>query len=316
MLQQRSSDGIDDCKRDRFGSVSRIARAAAAVTSISYRSSVIGTTAFSIAVRLIGGSPGWSPSPRNPWRGNSVPLIMRRFFFLLMLVFMLTACGDRVGSATPAVSGPPDGGLIIDCEAVPLANPLFDIEGAEVPKSGHLRLTGAVDGVVQAGGQVQIAIWDEQSGPVTVRLGFARPMQIDLRTGTVVLIDYWQRQGFEGISRGIRISDDLGVVLIADDGDYGNAVLEDDLAPFTIAQTDAGCRNRENRPDDLNNFKLVVSAGEGSVELIHGATGELVTSSGEYVALALRSVARVGDVLWTDAPYEFTSFVIARVPIE
>ena len=248
--------------------------------------------------------------------GSSVPSVMRRVLFLMMVVFVMAACGDPVGSATPSGSGPSDSEPTIDCEAMPLPNPELDIAGAEVPASGHLRLTGEVDGIVQTGGQVEISLRDEQTGPVTLRLDFARPIRIDLLTGSVVDIDYWQRQGFEGIARGIRIRDDLGLVLIADDGDHGNAILEEDLAPFTVAQTDAGCRNRENRPSDLNNFKLVVSAGEGSIELIHGATGNLMMSSGKYTTLALRSVARAGEVVWTDAPYEFTSFVIARVPIE
>ena len=193
---------------------------------------------------------------------------------------------------------------------------MFGIEGADVPQSGHLALGGAVADIVQTGGRVEIALVDEMSREVTVRLEFARPVRIDLQTGSEVEIDYWRRQGFEGTADGIRIRDDSGLVLIADDGDYGNAIVGEDLAAFAVAQADAGCRNRDNAPDNLNNFKLVVSVGEGSVELTHGETASLTVLSRQYITLALRSVASVGDVFWTDAPTEHTSFVIARVPFE
>jgi hypothetical protein len=38
-----------------------------------------------------------------------------------------------------------------------------------------------------------------------------------------------------------------GLVLIVEDGDYANAIIGADLAPFTTSQTDLGCRNREPR---------------------------------------------------------------------
>jgi hypothetical protein len=243
-------------------------------------------------------------------------LIVRPVLLLVLSVLVSASCGEGVDSASTSPSAALGGRRNIDCEAAPLPNPVFDIQGAEVPKSGHLRLVGVLHGIAHTGGQVEISLRSEMPGQVIVRLDFARPVQLDLLTGSKVEIDYWELQGFEGAARGIRIRDDRGLVLIADDGDYGNAILEEDLAPFTVAQADAGCRNRENRPGDLNNFKLAVSAGDAPVELMHGETGSLMISSREYAILALRSVAGVGNVSWTDAPYEYTSFVIARVPIE
>lgn len=207
-------------------------------------------------------------------------------------------------------------GELIDCKATPLPNPAFEIDGAQMPESGPLRLTGEVDRIIQTDGHVELALIDEQSRSITVRMDLVRPIRVDLLQGTVVDLDYWRRQGFEGTAHGIRIRDDLGLVLVADDGDYGNAIPEEDFTPFTVAQTDAGCRNRENRPGDLNNFPLVVSSGQDSVQLIHGETGNLTSSLGNYTILVTRSVARVDDAIWTDAPHEFTSFVIARAPTE
>ena len=230
-----------------------------------------------------------------------VQLIMRRSLFLVLLVLASASCGVWRFS---------------DCNKVPLPIPVFEIEGAEGPESQHLQLNGEIVGTTQEEGRVEITVADEESGQRIVRLDLGRPVQIDLSTGSEVEIDFWQGQGFEGTARGIRISDDSGVVLIAEDGDYGNAIPEEGLAPFAVAQTDAGCRNHDNQINDYDNFKLVVSAGGDSVELIHGETDRLTKSSREYSVLALRSVASPDDVILIEAPYGYTSFVIAGVPVE
>ena len=149
---------------------------------------------------------------------------------------------------------------------------------------------------------------------MTVRIDLGQPVELDLSTGSEIEIDFWQTQGFEGTARGIRIGDGSGVVLIAEDGDYGNAIPEDDLAPFTVAQAAAGCRSHDNQIGDYDNFKLVVSAAGDSVELIHGEKGSLTSPFREYSVLALRSLVRPEDVFMTEAPFVYTSFVIARVP--
>ena len=101
-----------------------------------------------------------------------------------------------------------------------------------------------------------------------------------------------------------------------DDGAYGNAIRREDLAPFEVSQQDDGCRNRANQPGRLNNFWLLVRAGEASVKLIHRQSGDLAWKELTYRVVAIKSVARVGGVRWTDAPCEEFSFAIGRVPKE
>ncbi|MDH3307819.1 MAG: hypothetical protein OEO77_09915 [Acidimicrobiia bacterium] len=227
---------------------------------------------------------------------------MSRFSVLAFLV-VLAACGGPTGTASER---------LIDCERGPLAVPVFEIEGVDVPESGHVALAGPVEAITDGQGRIEIRLIDGTSGQATVRMEFPQSVQTDLQAGSVVEIDYWQRQGFEGTARGIRISDEAGIVLVADDGDYGNAVRVEDLAPFAVTLIDIGCRNRRNEPGDLNGFALAVSAGDDSVRLTHGQTGGLMVSSRQYTALAIRSVAAVDDAFWTDAPLEYTSFVIWR----
>lgn len=119
---------------------------------------------------------------------------------------------------------------------------------------------------------------------------------------------------FEGVAQGVRIRDDAGLVLIVEDGDYSNAITGADLAPFTISQTDLGCRNRENRPGDLNNFGLSITVDDTTVLVLPGERALIAANGHNYSVVSLRSTSRHSDVEWTDAPYTYTSYSISRSP--
>lgn len=221
-------------------------------------------------------------------------------------------------SAVGCSSGGGPGGA---CDAVPLAAPVFRFSGAtaseEEPLPGsnedsrwilESRTAESPDG------RSERLVLTHPCKGTSLTLTWTMPAKIpiDLRVGAWVEIGAWNRQGFEGTARGFRIDDERGPVLLVDDGAYGNAIRGDDLAPFSVAQEDMGCRNRRNTPDDLNNFLLVVSAGAPLVKLVHGQSAELEAGGAVYTVLAVRSTSRVGDVRWTDAPYDYKSFVIAR----
>lgn len=205
-----------------------------------------------------------------------------------------------------------------DGEAKALPKPKIALQGKIDENAEHIHLAGKVLEVrsIEKEGSHQVDIEDGEKGKVTLTLQVPSALPIDLSQGREVEVDVWSRLGFGGTARGVRITDADGVVLLADDGGYGNAIRREDLAPFEISQEDAGCRNRANQPGDLNNFWLVVRAGEASVKLIQGQSGDLACKERTYRVVAIESVARVGDVRWTDAPYEEVSFAIARVPKE
>lgn len=138
--------------------------------------------------------------------------------------------------------------------------------------------------------------------------------RIDLAPGRHVSIDFRRNQGFEGEARGLRIVDDDGVVILVEDGDYGNALPSDLLSPFAFEQVDIGCRNRANEPTSLNNFSLSVTADEATIDVMPGGRATLDVGGSDYDVHALRSTSRHSGVEWTDAPYSFTSFAIARLP--
>ena len=205
-----------------------------------------------------------------------------------------------------------------DGEAKPLAKPKIAIQGEIDEGAEHIHLAGKVLEVrsTEKEGHHQIDIEDGAKGKVTLTLEVPSMVPIDLPPGREVEVDVWSRMGFKGPARGVRVTDADGVVLLVDDGAYGNAIRREDLAPFAVSQEDAGCRNRANHPGELNNFWLVVRAGEASVKLIHGQSGDLAWKERTYRVVAIESVARVGDVIWTDAPYEEVSFAIGRVAKE
>jgi hypothetical protein len=139
-----------------------------------------------------------------------------------------------------------------------------------------------------------------------------RTLSIDLTEGQEVEVLFRKTMGFGGSATGIRIRDTDGIILLADDGVYGNALRPNETEPFRFSQEDAGCRSRANRPGELNNFFLVVEGGDAMVKLIHGNQGELEVNERTHSVLVVKSTARVGDVRWTDAPYSHQAFVIAR----
>lgn len=202
-----------------------------------------------------------------------------------------------------------------DGAAEPLARPTIALQGEIDESAEHIHLAGKVLQVrsTEKEGYHQIDVEDGEKGKVVLTLQVPSALPIDLPEGREVEVDVWSRRGFKGPARGVRVKDADGVVLLVDDGAYGNAIRKDDLAPFEISQEDAGCRNRANRPGALNNFWLVVKAGDASVKLIQGQSGDLVVKDRTWRVVAIKSVARVGDVRWTDAPYEEISFAIGRV---
>ncbi len=227
----------------------------------------------------------------------------------LVVVLVATGCG-----CTPTGE---DGA---DCAAEPLANPKVEAEGAKPDGAGRLALAGEVKSFtpLEDGKAGTLVIGDATHGDVTLRWTLPAPLEVDLAIGASVKATYVRMQGFGGSATGLAIRDDAGPILLVDDGGYGNALMAADLAPLTVAQRDAGCRNRKNEPGSLNNFFLVVTAGEGDaatkVEKIHGETGDLEHGGATYRVLPIKSTARVDEKVWTDAPYEFKAFAIARRP--
>ncbi len=205
-----------------------------------------------------------------------------------------------------------------DDSAEPMPRPKIALQGKVEENAEHVHIAGKVLEVrsIQEEGRHEIDVEDVEKGKVTLTLDVPSTLPIDLAQGREVEVDLWSRMGFGGCARGARIKDADGVVLLVDDGGYGNAIHREDLAPFEVSQEDAGCRNRANQPGRLNNFWLLVRAGEASVKLIHGQSGDLAWKERTYRVVAIKSVARVGDVRWTDAPYEEVSFAIGRVPKE
>lgn len=220
----------------------------------------------------------------------------------LVVVMVTAACADSPGDSEPDVQ----------CEVSPVI-PSFTITGAVVPDSGELTLEGQLHALSIVAGVVELSVSD---GVEIVEFSIENSGvdEIDLTSGRSVVVEYWHRQGFEGVARAIRISDRSGVALLVEDGDYGNAAGPSDLEPFTLGQSDVGCRNRANNPGSLNNFALTIEGGGAAAELMPGARSVITADGIDYAVRSLRSTSRHGDVLWTDAPYTYTSFSIARVP--
>lgn len=218
---------------------------------------------------------------------------------------------------TITVSASPDGGP--DCDAEPLVLPSIEIAGAaEVGGVDRLNVRLNVQGritdlrVDRAAGFVTVG--DARQGQVTFAWKLPRSLPVDLTMGRSVTVAYRYGRGFGGEARGLVVADEAGPVLILEDGAYGNALSTAERAPFEVFQADAGCRNRENRPGDLNNAFLVVTAEGQRIQLIHGQQKNLIYRERRFAVLAIKSTARVGDVIWTDAPYAYTAFAIVRRP--
>lgn len=224
-----------------------------------------------------------------------------------LLVVAVSAILAGCGPDAPA-------GPKVDCEIEPLPNPTMRIGEDDMPPGSHLNVRGAVLEYSSQRGKSALLMADAVHGEVSVFWTLPRGLPLDLRKGQNIQLDYWRRDGFEGSARGLRIKDDAGVVLLVDDGEYGNAIEAAELAPFSVTQKDAGCRNRRNLPGSLNNAFLVVTLGAEKVSLIHGDSAQIQHDGHTYEVLCTRSTAKVGDVVWTDAPYEFRSFAILRRP--
>lgn len=188
-----------------------------------------------------------------------------------------------------------------DADARPLAHPTFKIEGTEAT-SFTAKLVERKDDALHF------------EGKITLTMSLPKKLPIDLVPGREIQVLYRKTQGFEGSATGLVLRDADGIILAADDGAYGNALKPAEIEPFKVTQRDAGFRNRKNTPDDLNNFWLVAASGKSEVKLIHGQSAELKSGERLYTVLAVKSTSRVGDVRWTDAPYEYKAFVIARKP--
>ena len=229
----------------------------------------------------------------------------------LVVVVLASSCGDSPGDSVPDVPPPTSAMVITQCEEAPVI-PSFTITGAEVPDSGELIIEGQINGLSIAAGVVDISISD---GAEVVELTIENSGvdEIDLASGSSVVVEYWYRQGFEGVAQGLRVSDSAGVVLVVEDGDYGNALGPAELEPFTVAQSDIGCRNRANDPGSLNNFALTIEDAGASAELMPGARSIITVDGNDFAVRNLRSTSRHSDVEWTDAPYTYTSFSIARL---
>ena len=229
---------------------------------------------------------------------------------LCLVVTLASACGDSPGDSVSDVPPPTSATVITQCEESPVI-PTFTITGAEVPDSGELTVKGEISVLSIAAGLVELSIGDgaEVVGFTIENSGVD---EIDLTAGSSVVVDYRFRQGFEGVAQALRISDRAGVALIVEDGDYGSALGPAELEPFTVVQTDIGCRNRANHPGSLNNFGLTIEGAGVAAELMPGARSIIVVDGNDYAVRSLRSTSRHSDVEWTDAPYTHTSFSIAR----
>jgi hypothetical protein len=203
------------------------------------------------------------------------------------------------------------------CEARPLDRPTFELRGIELDERGAVEFSGRVESreSSEEGGHHRDALTIDagERGRIEIAVALPRKVAFDLEKGREVKVVFRRTRGFQGRATGLAIRDSVGVVLLADDGEYGNALRPAETAPFKISQEDAGCRNRRNHPGDLNNFRLVVEAGESTAKLMHGETGELRVGEARYAVLAIRSVSRVGGVRWTDSPYEYRAFAIGRI---
>lgn len=207
------------------------------------------------------------------------------------------------------------------CTPPPLAVPTFELAGlggqdaSGKPGDRETRASGTLAAHREPGGGVhELAMKLLDGKQVVVKVTLPLPVVLDLAPGATLDVVHHLRQGFEGQAQGLAIRDARGIVLLADDGGYGNAIVAEERKPFTLSQKDAGCRDRENRPGDLNGFLLVASTPSGKVELKQGGSGELADGDRRYRVVAVRSSSRVGDAVWTDAPYEVMSYVIARLP--
>lgn len=229
----------------------------------------------------------------------------------LVVVMLASACGDSPGNSVPDVSPSTSTTVVTQCEESPVI-PSFTITGVEVPDSGELIVEGQIRALSIAADAVELSVSDGTDG-VGFTIENSGVDEIDLMSGSPVVVEYWYRQGFEGVAQAVRISDRSGVVLVVEDGDYGNALGPADLEPFTVAQTDIGCRNRANDPGSLNNFALTIAGAGAPIELMPGARSIVTVDGNDYAVRSLRSTSRHSDVEWTDAPYAYTSFSIARL---
>jgi hypothetical protein len=138
----------------------------------------------------------------------------------------------------------------------------------------------------------------------TLTLKLPLNLELPLRVGQKI---DWEYKAILPLPEGgplaaVVIHDEQGPLLVASDGlthpgqEWGG---------FLFEQEDAGCRNR---PGDLNNFWLRVSYGGESARLMHGQQGMLA----DYQVAIFCSVAGVGDVQWTDSPYEIITYLIYR----
>ncbi len=194
-----------------------------------------------------------------------------------------------------------------DAPAVVPAISVTDSATGSWPESAVV--SGPVAGVEMTGSILTL----EVDGTV-IQVDLLEPIDVDLTDGQSVDIRFVESLGFGGVARGVRIDDADGPLLVVEDGDYGNALTADDLEPFQISQVDVNCRNRANRPGNLNNFALRLGSDNEAVELVNGERGTVTADGQSFTVVAGRSVARVDDVVWTDAPYQYTSFVVARDP--
>lgn len=207
-----------------------------------------------------------------------------------------------------------------ESRAEPLDPPKFEFGGISLKAPGEQPLLEIKGEVIRLGTadkdnlRGEVALRDVGGKEIVLRWNFPRKVDLDLPVGRKVEIQYRRQQGFKGVPTGILIRDEAGPILLADDGAYGNALTKKETSPFEISQEDAGCRNRANRPGSLNNFRLVVKAGNNEVKLIHGKSEELEHNKRKFHVLAVKSTARVGEEIWTDAPYNEISYIIARNP--
>jgi hypothetical protein len=190
---------------------------------------------------------------------------------------------------------------------------VFSIGGADDLDPDGWTVEGDVRSLDVDENRLALSVGDG-SRPVDLAIESAGVAEIDLGVGSVVVVEYRRSQGFEGTARAVRVSDEDGVVMIVEDGDYGNALPPDRLAPFAIGQTDIGCRNRSNVPGSLNNFAVTIETTDAAVEVLPGERSIINLGGKDYAARNLRSTARHSDVVWTDAPYSYTSFSIVRLP--
>ena len=168
-------------------------------------------------------------------------------------------CAAVLAFWTVTGSASPDDGP--SCDAEPLVLPSIEIAGAgDLAGVDRLNVQGRITDLRVDSAAGFVTVGDARQGQVTFAWKLPRKLPIDLTKGRSVAVAYRYVRGFGGEARGLAVADEAGPVLILDDGAYGNALSEAELAPFEVVQADAGCRNRENRPGDLNNAFLVITA--------------------------------------------------------